>query len=171
VRLVDLRPCVLLVAPALADSVDTVELGFRLARSLASSKPGRATGLTKTGRQLRPYFVALLALARGDGTTADPEANEALQRIASAPAGFKMVALEIAGRLKRGRRAIDLVGWTRALTRTADRVGLLISGDLIRVGQTVADEQATGALDDLVAFALSQEHLEMREQLGPVSSS
>jgi CheY-like chemotaxis protein/tetratricopeptide (TPR) repeat protein len=171
VRVLDLRPCVLMVAPALANSVDTVELGFRLARALASSKPGRAAGLSRTGRQLRPYFVALLALARGDSSTPDPEANEALQRIASVPAGFKMVALEVAGRLKRGRRAIDLVGWIRALPRTADRVALLVSGDLLRVGEAVAQEQKTGALDDLVTFALSPEYLEMREDIGLGSSS
>jgi hypothetical protein len=165
-RMADLRPSVLLVPPDLADSSDTVELGFRLARALASSKPGRTAGVARSGRQLRPYFVALLALARGADTVPDPEANQVLQRIVAAPAGFKLVALEVAGRLQRGRKAVDLSGWIRALARTADRTGLLISGDLVRVGQAVAQDGGAGAIDDLLAFALSPEHMELREELG-----
>jgi two-component system chemotaxis response regulator CheY len=165
-RVVDLRPCTLLVSPALAATSDTVELGFRLGRALASSKPGRAAAVAKTGRQLRPYFVALLALARGAKTVPDSQANEALQLIAEAPAGFKMVAVEVGTRLQRGRKAVDLSGWTRGLARTADRIGLLLSGDLLRAGHTVAEEGGPAALEDLLAFALSPEHLDLREELG-----
>jgi CheY-like chemotaxis protein/tetratricopeptide (TPR) repeat protein len=165
-RVADRRPCAVVASAALTASNDTVELGFRLARALASAKIGRAAGVVRTGRQLRPFFVALLALARGASSVADPEASQLLQQIAAAPAGFKMVALEVAGRLQRGRKAVDLSGWTRALGRTADRIGLLVSGDLVRVGQAVGEEGGAPALDDLVGFALSPEHLDLREELG-----
>jgi hypothetical protein len=166
VRARDLRPCTLLVSPTLAQSSDTVEVGFHLARALASSKTGRIAGVCRNGRQLRPYFVALLALARGAASAPDAEATEVMGKISASPAGFKMVALEVGTRLQRGRRAVDLSGWTRALARTGDRLALLLSGDLVRVGQAVAEEGNAEALDDLLAFALSAEHLELREELG-----
>jgi CheY-like chemotaxis protein/tetratricopeptide (TPR) repeat protein len=165
-RIADLRPTALLISDGLKDSTDTVEIGFRLARALASSKPGRAAAGGRTGRQMRPYFVALLALARGAPTLPDPDTNRVLQSLSAAPAGFKMVALEVGTRLQRGRKAIDLSGWVRAVGRTADRTALLLSGDLVRVGNAVAAEEGTPALEDLLAFAVSPEHLDLRDELG-----
>jgi hypothetical protein len=77
-----------------------------------------------------------------------------------------MVALEVGTRLQRGRKAIDLSGWVRAVGRTADRTALLLSGDLVRVGNAVAAEDGTPALEDLLAFAVSPEHLDLRDELG-----
>jgi hypothetical protein len=41
-----------------------------------------------------------------------------------------------------------------------------LSADLLRVGRAVDTEEGAAALDDLIAFALSPEHLELRAELG-----
>ena len=48
----------------------------------------------------------------------------------------------------------------------ATRVSLLITGDLLRVGRAVVEEDGLAALDDLLTFALSLEYLDLRQDLG-----
>jgi hypothetical protein len=47
----------------------------------------------------------------------------------------------------------------------ASRLSLVICGDLLRVGRSVAEEEGQAALDDLLAFALSLDHLDLCEEL------
>ena len=48
----------------------------------------------------------------------------------------------------------------------ATRLALLITGDLLRVGRAVGEEEGPPALDDLLAFALSLDYLDLRQNLG-----
>ena len=59
---------------------------------------------------------------------------------------------------------LNLSRWGRALSRTADRIGLLVCGDLPAARRYASDGGATD--DDLVEFALSPEHLRLRSELG-----
>jgi DNA-binding NarL/FixJ family response regulator/tetratricopeptide (TPR) repeat protein len=165
-RLGDDQPATLVMGPALLATNDTVELGFRLTRALASARPGRAVGMNHTGRELRPYFVAALAVARGATNLPDLESELLSRRIGGLPASVRNQLVEVGGRLQRGRRAVNLSGWTKALGRTAERLALVVSADLLRAGRAIADEDGAEAVDDLLAFALSIEHLELREELG-----
>jgi hypothetical protein len=47
----------------------------------------------------------------------------------------------------------------------ASRLSLVMCGDLLRVGRAVVDEEGQSALDDLLAFALSFEHLDLSEEI------
>ena len=74
--------------------------------------------------------------------------------------------MDSAGRLLRGRRSMDISKWARSLNRSGTRIGLLLSADLLRVGRAVDSDEGAAALDDIIAFALSPEHLELRDDLG-----
>jgi hypothetical protein len=45
-------------------------------------------------------------------------------------------------------------------------MALLVCGDMLRVGRAIAEEEGPDALDELLLFALSPEHLELRQDLG-----
>jgi hypothetical protein len=59
---------------------------------------------------------------------------------------------------------LNLSRWARSLARTADRVGMLVCGDLPAARRYAADGGATD--DDLVEFALGADHLRLRAELG-----
>jgi len=78
---------------------------------------------------------------------------------------------------------VELDRWVEGLTCSADRAGLLLSGDIYGALNLVLNEEATSSfertplepipalrkrprLEQLVAFVLSDEHFRLREQLG-----
>jgi tetratricopeptide (TPR) repeat protein len=165
-RMADLRPPTLLVGETLLASEDTVELGFRLGRAAALSAPGRLAGSARSGGQMRPYFVAALALVKAAGPVQGPVAVEASRAITVLGAEARSRILEAAQTIKRKHDNLNLSTWGRGLSRIGTRLALLVCGDLLRVGRAVAEEDGPAALDDLLAFALSIEHLDLRQELG-----
>lgn len=165
-RIADTRPTALLVGPALLESTDTVELGFRLARALSFSNPGRVAGSSRPGRQLRPYLLAGMAVARRTLTSEARLDAGLTATFESARAVVRHRISDLGARLLRERTAISLSAWARSMNRTATRLGLLICADPLRVGRAVAEEEGPEALEDLLDFALTPEHVELRAQLG-----
>jgi hypothetical protein len=47
----------------------------------------------------------------------------------------------------------------------ASRLSLVICADLLRVGHATAQEEGQAALEDLLAFSLSLEHLDICEEI------
>lgn len=165
-RLADLRPPALLCGRMLLDSEDTVELGFRLSRAMALSAPGRLAGSARSGGQMRPYFVAALALAHATAPAQGVRAQEATKAVAALDEDARARLRDNAQRIRRKYDNLNLSIWGRGLARVATRLALLVSGDLLRVGRAVAEEEGPAALDDLLAFALSLEHLDLRRDMG-----
>jgi len=165
-RLADLRPPALLCGNQLLCTDDTVELGFRLGRAMALWAPGRLAGSARSGGQMRPYFVAALALANATGPVQGAAALAAASAIAGLNASAKSRILQAALAIKQNYDNLNLSVWGRGLARVATRLALIISGDLLRVGRAVAEEDGPSALDDLIAYALSLEYLDLRRDLG-----
>lgn len=165
-RLADVRPVALLVGPRLLETDDTVELGFRLARAMTLGTTARIAAAARSGGQLRPFFLAALAIARGSSLLDGPEVEAVWRKIMGTDPAVKARVAELGLRLIRGHQSLNLTAWIRSLNRAATRVGLVMSGDLLRVGRAVFEEEGPAALDDLLAFALSLEHLDLREELG-----
>ncbi len=164
-RLADTRPYAIFVGPSLLQSKDTVELGFRLGRAMSFGTAGRIAGSSRSGRQLKPFLMACMALGRK--TLSPSEVDPALMaQIEAGDPAVKVRLGELGARLVRDRSAINLSAWARGLGRTATRLGLLISGDVLRVGRIVSEEEGPEALEDYLEFVLSIEHLELREELG-----
>jgi CheY-like chemotaxis protein/cytochrome c-type biogenesis protein CcmH/NrfG len=165
-RLADLRPPALLCGEMLLTTEDTVELAFRLGRAMALWAPGRLAGSARSGGQMRPYFVAALTLANATGAVQGPVAEAAAADIAALSAAERSRILDAALAIKQNYNNLNLTVWGRGLARVATRLALIVSGDLLRVGRAVAEEDGPAALDDLIAFALSLDYLDLRCELG-----
>ena len=163
------EPVLLAGDDALANP-ERAELAFRLARAMTFLWPGRAAGGSRPARVLKAVTLALVAEAApgaaegiyaGDADGWVGKAREALAGLADdARAQARTLALRLVSRAPQ----LNLSRWGRALARTADRVGLLVAGDLVAARRYAADGGATD--DDLVEFALSKEHLRLRAELG-----
>jgi hypothetical protein len=165
-RMADLRPPALLCGQLLLASGDTVELGFRLGRAMALGAPGRRAGSARSGGQMRPYFIAALALANAAGPVKGAAAQEAASAIAALDAAAQSRIFEAVQAIKQKYDNLNLSVWGRGLARVATRTSLLISGDVLRVGRAVVEEEGPAALDDLLTFALSLDYLDLRQDLG-----
>ncbi len=82
-----------------------------------------------------------------------------LERELADDAELRTVALRIA---EEGEVALDVSGYLRGIRRTCDRVGLLFSEDL---AMSARQTQEAGH-DDLLAFAIADDYLALREALG-----
>lgn len=161
---------VLLIGSEALDSPDRLTLAFRLARAMSFLAPGRAIGGSRPGRVLRGATLAIVA----DVAPAAAPGIRATDRdhwIARASAALGVLgddvrgeARQVAARLIERAPHINLSQWARALSRTADRVGLLVTGDLPLARKLAIEGGA--ADDDLVEFAIGAEHLRLRSELG-----
>jgi len=149
---------------------ERAELAFRLARAMTFLWPGRAAGGSRPARVLKAVTLALVVeaapaaaddIAASDGDGWVTRATEALDVLdPEARAQARNLALRIVSKTPH----LNLSRWSRALSRTADRVGLLVCGDLPAARRYAADGGATD--DDLVEFALGANHLRLRAELG-----
>jgi hypothetical protein len=115
---------------------------------------------------MRPYFIAALALVNAAGPVQGATAIEASRAITALSAEGRARILEAAQTIKKRYDNLNLSVWGRGLARIATRLTLLVCGDLLRVGRAVAEEDGPAALDDLLTFALSLEHIDLRQELG-----
>jgi len=164
-RMAHLQPPALLCGATLLKNADSVELGFRLARALALATTGRLAGSVRSGGQLRPYFMAALATTRGSLRVEGPDFEGARNAIAALDAPARARITDISQRVARKYGSINLTAWSKGLGQMAARLSLVICGDLLRVGSAVAEEEGQAALDDLLAFALSFDHLDIKEEI------
>ena len=169
-RMAHLQPPALLCGSILLGHSDSVELGFRLGRALGLAPRGRLAGSVRSGGQLRPYVMAALATARGSSRFEGAGFESARDAITTLDAPSRARIAEVSQRLARKYGSINLTAWARGLGRMASRLSLVICADLLRVGRAVADEEGEAALDDLLAFALSLDHLDLCEEIRTVGS-
>jgi CheY-like chemotaxis protein/tetratricopeptide (TPR) repeat protein len=169
-RMAHLQPPVLLCGTMLLEQSDSVELGFRLSRAMALGSIGRLAASARSGGQLRPFFMAALATARGSLRFEGPTFETARNAIAALDAPTRARIADLSQRLVSKYGSINLTAWTKGLGLTAARMSLLVCGDLLRVGRAVADEGGQAALDDLLAFALSLEYLDFCAELCAIAS-
>ena len=165
-RMADLRPPALLCGQALLESNDSVELGFRLVRAVALSAPGRRAGSARSGGQMRPYFLAALSLANAAGPLQGEAALGAADAIAALDPAAQARIKDAAFAIKQKHSNLNLSVWGRGLARLGTRLALLLSGDLLRVGRAVVEEDGPAALDDLLLFTLSLDYIDLRKDLG-----
>lgn len=164
VRMADLDPPALLVGNSTLSSDDRLELAFRLGRSLALSSPGRIACALRTGRQLRPYLLAVLNLA-GRPDDDDEDVGRVRSQIERLPPASVVRLRELGERIQSDRRQVNLSRWARAVRATANRIGLLVSGDLVRAGEAIGNEEGPKAIEDLIEFAVSATYADLRTEL------
>jgi CheY-like chemotaxis protein len=160
------EPSLLLVGvDALAGS-EPVALRFLLARSLTLLRPGQAIAGWRPRRVLRGYILATLSSAFPELAIPDPDGQVAtIKAELHKLAGLEETVREtVAGLHKRFKR-LNLADWQRGIQETADRVGLLLCGDLPAAAELAANRSAE-AERELLDFALSETYGELRARLG-----
>lgn len=158
-------PPVLVAGDEALTAPERPELVFRLARAMTFLWPGRAVGASRPGRILRAVVMAVFREASGSTIGADdPFASVASEAVAKLAPTSRVQARASALRLLSRGGGLNLSLWARALSRTADRAGMLLCGD---VPAAFAGAKEVGDLDrDLVEFSFSAAHVQLRKQLG-----
>ena len=166
IHVVAADPPVLVAGEEALHAPESPELVFRLARALTFLWPGRAVGASRPGRVLRAVVMAIVREALGSELgRGEPLAASADAAVAALPADVREKARAQALRLLSATGgALNLSTWARSLTRTADRAGMLLCGD---VPAAVAGAREVGELaPDLVEFAYGSAHIRLRARLG-----
>jgi len=162
-----LAPILVMGRPALDHQVDDTELAFVLARQLADLRSDRFARLL-CPRAAELAQIIEVAMAHG----ADPSSHSSRWLQASVHAVEYDQALAIAGRLR--ERGIDPVraalGWLASTDRAADRIGLVITGDLPTCVRVLERERtnATGEVNrivELVWASVTEEVLGVRSRV------
>jgi tetratricopeptide (TPR) repeat protein len=159
-------PPVLVAGDEALTAPERPDLVFRLARAMTFLWPGRAVGASRPGRVLKAIVLAIVREAAGSELGVDdPLAVQADGAVANLSTEVREQARASALRLlSRTGGGLNLSLWARSLSRTADRAGMLLCGD---VPAAFAGAKEMGELDkDLVEFAFSAAHVNLRSQLG-----
>jgi hypothetical protein len=94
----------------------------------------------------------------------DPLAPVASEAVTMLPEPVRVQARTTALRLLSRGGGLNLSLWAKALSRTADRAGMLLCGD---IPAAFVGARESGELDrDLVEFAYSPAHVQLRSRLG-----
>jgi hypothetical protein len=165
IHVVAADPPVLIAGDEALTAPERPELVYRLARAMTFLWPGRSVGASRPGRVLRAIVLAVFREASGSEIGVDDAlASSAADVVSTLPAASRVQARAAALRLLSRGDGLNLSMWARALSRTADRAGLLLCGD---VPAAFAGAREIGELDrDLVEFAYSAAHVKLRAQLG-----
>jgi hypothetical protein len=165
IHVVAADPPVLIAGDEALTAPERPELIYRMVRAMTFLWPGRAVGGSRPGRVLRAIVLAVFREASGSAVgIEDPLASNAADVVATLPAANRVQARAAALRLLSRGDGLNLSMWARSLSRTADRAGMLLCGD---VPVAFAGAREIGELDrDLVEFAYSAAHVRLRAQLG-----
>ncbi len=158
-------PPVLIAGDEALTAPERPELIYRMARAMTFLWPGRAVGASRPGRVLRAIVLAVFREASGSAVgIEDPLASSAADVVSTLPATNRVQARAAALRLLSRGDGLNLSLWARALSRTADRAGMLLCGD---VPAAFAGAKEISDLDhDLIEFAYSAAHVKLRAHLG-----
>lgn len=164
IHVVACNPPVLVAGDDALLSPERPELVFRLVRAMTFLWPGRAVGASRPGRVLRAIVMAVFREASGSTVGADdPLAPQAAAAVAQLPNDIRLQARSAAIRILSRDKGLNLSTWARSLSRTADRAGMLLCGDIPAAFTGAKD---AGDLDkDLVEFSYSAAHVQLRKQL------
>lgn len=160
------QPSLVVGTLANGDQVDRYELVFRFARALSFRGAGRLVGGSRTGRVLREAIIAALLVAEptmiGELGVSGDRADHLAFAMQALPAAERQEAGLLALRCVAGHATLNMTAWSRALTATANRIGVMACGDLDAARRVVP----AGDLPDLLRFWLSPDHMGLRAELG-----
>jgi CheY-like chemotaxis protein len=162
---------VLLAGDEALTSPERTELSFRLGRAMTYLLPGRALAASRPARLLRAAVLAVFS--RLETGAAGAGGDDPLGQVAQLQASLTLVAPDalaqaqaLVSRITAKSQSLNLSRWVRALGRTANRVGLLLCGDLPAAVRFARDSGTTEGIDDLIDFAVSESFAELRVQTG-----
>lgn len=165
IHIIACDPPVIIAGDDALTAPERPELVFRLVRAMTFLWPGRAVGASRPGRVLRAVVMAVFREASGSTIGSDdPLAPVAAEAVARLPSKSRLDARAAALRLISLGGGLNLSLWAKSLSRTADRAGMLLCGD---IPAAFVGAREVGELDkDLVEFSYSAAHVQLRHQLG-----
>ncbi len=143
---------------------DRRDLGFLLTRALVGLSPERLLVAQLPGRTLKTVLLAGLTLVQPDLRAEDADGAIAALRtqLGHDHPGLKGDLAAPVGELLKSGAPLNVSRHGRSLLRTADRVALLVCGDVERALLLVDDD----ARKELKSWAVSDVHLGLRDALG-----
>ena len=155
----------LLVPRALLAGTDATELAFHCGRALTYLRPDHLLRVALSDDGLRSAFRAAMTLAHPR-----PGADEAAALAATAAERLELHQIEqlraVVDRLLDSELDCDLPGWRRSIDATANRVGLVLCGDLGLAARAAAATAGADAVKELLLYSISDDHAKLREHLG-----
>ena len=157
----------LLVGPETLACTDRVELGFRLARAMSYLWPGRGFAGSRPARRLKELFLAAVLL--GNPATALEASSglaAAVRAVATLPEDTRDDLAVRAARIAGARSSVNLSTWAQSLARTADRIGLLLCGDVAKAASAARQMGGDAAAAGLIDWSTGAEHRSARRMIG-----
>jgi tetratricopeptide (TPR) repeat protein len=161
-----IHPPVLLVGEDIVATPERIELAFRLGRAMSYLRPGRALGGSHPAGFLRQVVLAGFHAAHPEIAGADPEGARIAEAIARLPGAARDELRARLDGIQRRGGGLDLSEWRRALARTANRVGLLLCGDVPAAYRYVRDVGGPEAATELLGFAIDPGFARLRAAMG-----
>jgi CheY-like chemotaxis protein/tetratricopeptide (TPR) repeat protein len=157
----------LLVDEQLLTAEDPLALAAQLMRRLPYFWAGRAFGLALSSKQLRAVLMGAMKLVAPRLAVEDPEGTigRIHQRLQQAPETLRTQLTEVISGLTRERSSLNITRWMRGLARSADRLALVVTGDLPTLLSHHPAASKAEVLGPLREYAVSEAHQELREQL------
>jgi hypothetical protein len=147
---------------------DKLELAFRLGRVMSYLRPGRATVASCPSSVLKSAMLACYSLRSPEATIPDPDGVVEKFKAAIEDEGdsLRYQLTELVSHISQEHPSLNLSRWVRTLGRTADRVGLVLCGDLPTALRCLSDTGDQDAVAHLLSFAVSADHMQLRRSLG-----
>ena len=170
--------------PALGVGTDRLESendrenAFLVARMLYATRP--ETYLGALGFDASVIYTMFLATLESvdpsfgfSAQSRDPNFAKAVKEMRKIPDQMSLSLRTLVAEYKRRGGQVDIVRWLRGMEHTANRIGLLLCGDLalsaslIKYGTThFSDANSEECLRELTKFAASPLYVELRHELG-----
>jgi hypothetical protein len=130
--------------------------------------PGRAIGGSRPSRFLKHVVMGAWHSASPRARLEDPDGRVALVRglIDQLPDVRREYVHQVVASITGNSRSLNLSRWARSLARSADRMGLLLCGDLPAAIRFAQDASGPEGSAELVDFAISSAHLGLRSSMG-----
>jgi tetratricopeptide (TPR) repeat protein len=150
-------------------------LAFITARQLALATPQHyMASLGLTDEILKGYMIAaIIACSPSPPPVSDPSIQEIVKQLAKMPTPMKMELTKMMRPILDAQLEVNLAEWLRGVDLTANRVALLLCGDISTAIHAVRnDNRPISSLStadrerDLIAFSTSPNLFEARARLG-----
>ncbi len=158
----------MLVPASLQKQEDHVRLAAELAYGLVLSRPGSGLVAHLPSKKGKDLVTAIMLTLAPKLKVPDPQGTiRALaDKLKQAPPEVRSDLRTILAGLTKRKAALSISRYYRAVRSTAARTSLLVTGDLGPVIRILVSLGAQEAILDLLTFALSEAHLQMRRDLG-----
>lgn len=159
------NPPVLLVGSEILSTPERLELAFRLGRAMTYLLPGRALGGSHPAGALKRFVLAAYYVKHPE-LDGPPELAPVIAAVGSLPSAALHQIGALVDELGATQPNLNLSEWRRGLARTANRVGLLLCGDVPASVRFVVDTTGSEAATELLGFASSPAFPALRRALG-----